>query len=196
MSLHGSDVCLCFFISRFPGQLSHVFLLWWEPAIKSTLILHFLTISSQSAKQVGGRWRGWWQRVSWGGKWGGWGSRWRSCSCIHHTDLRERQACQSNNWPWPRRGWGGWRQRNRQLKQELKLQRRRVSTREVRSWRERNKSELREELSTLLNLFSSAKLAWTHSTECWPTEESRSGREKSQRCREYHYWPHQADHWC
>ena len=43
---------------------------------------------------------------------------------------------------------------------------RRVSTREVRSWRERNKSELREELSTLLNLFSSAKLAWTHSTEC------------------------------
>ena len=43
---------------------------------------------------------------------------------------------------------------------------RRVSTREVRSWRERNKSELREELSTLLNLFSSTKLAWTHSTEC------------------------------
>ena len=43
---------------------------------------------------------------------------------------------------------------------------RRVSTREVRSWRERNKSELREGLSTLLNLFSSTKLAWTHSTEC------------------------------
>ena len=43
---------------------------------------------------------------------------------------------------------------------------RRVSTREVRSWRERNKSELREELSTLLNLFSSTKLAWTHSTDC------------------------------
>ena len=34
---------------------------------------------------------------------------------------------------------------------------RRVSTREVRSWRKRNKSELREELSTLLNLFSSTK---------------------------------------
>ena len=43
---------------------------------------------------------------------------------------------------------------------------RRVSTREVKSWRERNKSELREELSTLLNLFSSTKLAWTHSTDC------------------------------
>ena len=43
---------------------------------------------------------------------------------------------------------------------------RKVSTREVRSWRKRNKSELREELSTLLNLFSSTKLAWTHSTEC------------------------------
>ena len=42
---------------------------------------------------------------------------------------------------------------------------RRVNTREV-SWRERNKSELREGLSTLLNLFSSTKLAWTHSTEC------------------------------
>ena len=35
---------------------------------------------------------------------------------------------------------------------------RRVSTREVRSWRERNKSKLREELSTILSLFSSAKL--------------------------------------
>ena len=43
---------------------------------------------------------------------------------------------------------------------------RRVSTREVRSWRERNNSEVREELSTLLNLFSSTKLAWTHSIEC------------------------------
>ena len=43
---------------------------------------------------------------------------------------------------------------------------RRVSTREVRSWRERNKSELREELSTLLSLFSSTKLAWIRSTEC------------------------------
>ena len=47
-----------------------------------------------------------------------------------------------------------------------KIAERRVSTREVRSWRERSKSELREELSTLLNLFSSTKLAWTHSTEC------------------------------
>ena len=36
---------------------------------------------------------------------------------------------------------------------------RRVNTREVRSWRERNKLELREELSTLLNLFSSTKFA-------------------------------------
>ena len=36
---------------------------------------------------------------------------------------------------------------------------RRVRTREMRSWRERNKSELREEFSTLLNLFSSTKLA-------------------------------------
>ena len=42
---------------------------------------------------------------------------------------------------------------------------RRVSTREVRSWRERNNSELREELSTVLNLFSLTKLAWTH-LEC------------------------------
>ena len=43
---------------------------------------------------------------------------------------------------------------------------RRVRTREVRSWRERNNSELTEGLSTLLNLFSSTKLAWTHSTDC------------------------------
>ena len=63
---------------------------------------------------------------------------------------------------------------------------RRVSTREVRSWRERNNSELREELSTVLNLFSSTKLAWTH-LECRLTEESRRGREKNQRCRDYHY---------
>ena len=50
---------------------------------------------------------------------------------------------------------------------------RRVSTREVRGWRgdrlERDretKSELREKLSTLLNLFSLPKLPRIHSTDC------------------------------
>ena len=78
---------------------------------------------------------------------------------------------------------------------------RKVSTRErqVAGGRETDQNsewELRDELSTLLKLFSSIKFACLYSTECWPTEESRRGREKSQRCREYHYWPHKADHWC
>ena len=43
---------------------------------------------------------------------------------------------------------------------------RRVSSREASGWRERNGSELRGELSTLLNLFSLLKLLHNHSADC------------------------------